>query len=65
VEHLGLEDHLGRLVGELEREAQRRFVQSPLERRVLGPLEADAPLEEVIVLQTHRDGEVRLALLGH
>jgi hypothetical protein len=65
MEHLGLEDHFRRLVGELEGEAQSGFVESALEGRVLRSLEADAPLEEVIVLEADGDGEVGLALLGN
>jgi hypothetical protein len=65
MEHLGLEDHFGRLVGELEGEAQSGLVESALEGRVLRSLEADAPLEEVIVLEADGDGEVGLALLGN
>ncbi len=64
MEHLGLEDHLGRLVGELEGEAEGGLVESSLEGRVLRSLEADSPLEEVIILEADRDGEVGLALLG-
>ena len=65
MEHLGLEHHFGRLVGELEGEAQSGLVESALKRRVLRPLEADAPLKEVVVLEAHGDGEVGLALLGN
>ena len=63
MEHLGFEHHLRWLIGELTREAQGSFVEPSLERRVLWPLEAYSPLEEVFVLEANRDGEVRLALL--
>lgn len=65
MEHLGLEDHLGRLVGELEWESQGGLVESSLEGGVLWSLEADAPLEEIIILQADGNGEVGLALLRH
>lgn len=65
MEHLGLEDHLGRLVGELQREAKRGLVESALEGSVLGALEAHPPLEQVLVLKADRDRQVRLALLSH
>ena len=63
MEHLGFEHHLGWLIGELGREAQGGFVEPALERRVLWPLEAYSPLEKVVVLEAHGDGEVGLALL--
>jgi hypothetical protein len=64
VEHLRLEEHLGRLVGELHGEEQCGFVESSLEGRILWALEADPPLEEVFVLKAHRDGQVGFALLS-
>lgn len=65
MEHLGFEHHLRWLIGKLSREAQGGFVEPALERRVLWPLEAYSPLEEVFVLEAHGDGEIRLALLSN
>lgn len=58
VEHLGLEDHFGRLIGELNREVKSCLVKSSLKRSILWPLEANSPLEQVIILEADRNGEV-------
>ena len=63
VEHLCFEEHFWWLIGEVIWKFECGLVESSFEGGVFGSLEADSPVEEVIIDESDGDGEVGLAFL--
>ena len=53
VEHLCFEGHFGRLVGKLVRELEGGFKKSSFKGSIFGSLEADSPVEHIIVDESY------------
>ena len=65
MKHLSLEHHLRRLVRKLLRKPQSRFVQPSLKGCVLRTLKTYPPSEQILLIQSHRNRQVRFASLSH
>jgi len=53
MEHLCFEMHLGRLIGEIIWKLQGGLIESTLEGSTLWSLEANSPIEEIIINETN------------
>ena len=65
MEHLSFEGHLRRHVGEVFWEDKGGFVEASFEGWTFGSLEAESPIEKVLINETDWESMFMLAVLEH
>lgn len=65
MEHFGKKDHFRWFVGEVDRKLECCLIYPSFEGGPFWALEAEPPLEEVIVYESYRYRHTRLAFLDH